>query len=628
MADFGNAVAVGASGAAYFTGSTNSNDFPFTSGTARSGTRTDYDAFVAKVTPDAKLAYAVRLGGTASDEGTAIAVDASENVYIAGYTFSWDLPVTNANAPQASFGGSTDGFLAGLTQAGDTWRFVTYLGGAGDERPTGLAADSSGYLYTTGFSTSSAFPTTSGAILRTLMGGMDAFVTKYLTSSGQTPPSVVSGVPASAVASPQTFTFVARDPDGYSDISAIYFLVSGTPSASQNTCHGFYQRSSNTLFLFNDALTAVTTTLPGAAGTLENSQCSVDGGASSVSMAGTDITVQIGLALKGSYATSQKVYLWVVDNEGHGTGWVQTGTWAPVTPSRPPSVISGSPASAAGSTQALTFLARDPDGYADISFVYFLISSTASAAPNTCHGFYQRSTNALFLFNDALNAVTSVIPGVSGTLQNSQCSVDGSTSAVSGAGTDLTMKIGFGLKGAYLSANENVYLWIVDNEGHGTGWVQTGTWSGATASHLPAAVSGMPANPNASPQAVTFVARDLDGYTDISYVYFLIAASPSASANTCHGLYNRSTNTLFLYNDALTAVTSLLPGTTGTLLNSQCSVDGSTSSVSASGTDLTVTIGFGLRGSYLATSRNIYIWVVDNEGHGTGWVQTGTWVRP
>src|SRR5204862_291600 len=69
----------------------------------------------------------------------------------------------------------------------------------------------------------------------------------------------------------------------------------------------------------------------------------------------------------------------------------------------------------------------------------------------------------------------------------------------------------------------------------------------------------------------------------------------------------------------------LTPGTSGTLANSQCVVYGSTSSlVSAAGTDVVLNLGLGLQSGY-ATSKNVYLWVKDNENHDTGWVQTSTW---
>ena len=48
---------------------------------------------------------------------------------------------------------------------------------------------------------------------------------------------------------------------------------------------------------------------------------------------------------------------------------------------------------------------------------------------------------------------------------------------VSASGTDLMLNLGLGLRVAFTSAAEKVYFWVKDNEGHDTGWVQTGSWA-------------------------------------------------------------------------------------------------------------------------------------------------------
>jgi hypothetical protein len=129
-------------------------------------------------------------------------------------------------------------------------------------------------------------------------------------------------------ASAQTFTFTARDPDGVGDIGIVYWLVNGSPSVPQQTCHGLYSRAANALYLYNDTLTAVSGPLiPGTSGTLQNSQCIVSGTGSSSTSSGTDLTLTLTVASQGTYTNGKKVYLWVKDNENHDTGWVQTGTW-------------------------------------------------------------------------------------------------------------------------------------------------------------------------------------------------------------------------------------------------------------------------------------------------------------
>jgi len=449
---------------------------------------------------------------------------------------------------------------------------------------------------------------------------------------GNVPPTVVSGTPANPTTTPQTFTFTARDANGSANIDRIYFLVNTTPNVPVNSCHGFYDRATNAIYLYNDAVTVLQGPLtPGAGGILQNSQCGVNGPASAlVSGAGADLTISLNLSLLGNYGViTQNVYIWVTDRESNGTGWVKTSTWGFPTGPQPPTVISGTPANPSGSPQTFSFLARDANGATNVNRVYFLVNSTPSIPANSCHGFYDRPSNLLYLYNDALTVLQGpVTPGTGGTLANTQCSLNAASSAlVSASGTDLTLNLGLSLLGSYATSTQNVYIWVVDAESNGTGWVKTSTWGNGVAPQAPTVVSGTPANPTGTPQTFTFVVRDGNGFSDINRVYFQVHTSPTVPANTCHGFYDRAANAFFLYNDAITVLQGpLTPGSVGTLSNTACTLNGATSTpVSGSGTDLTVTMGLSLPGTYGAGQQKVYLWVTDNAGGGTGWVQASTW---
>ncbi len=93
--DNANGIAVDGSGAVYVTGSTQSNNFPTVNEFQTD--QGDVDAFVARLSSEGgSLAYSSYLGGSGSDGGNAIAVDASGGVYITGTTWSSDFPIVNA----------------------------------------------------------------------------------------------------------------------------------------------------------------------------------------------------------------------------------------------------------------------------------------------------------------------------------------------------------------------------------------------------------------------------------------------------------------------------------------------------------------------------------------------------
>src|SRR6202030_3154406 len=71
-----------------------------------------------------------------------------------------------------------DAFVAKLNPAGTALIYSTMLGGNGNDRAEGIAVDSSGNAYVVGWTNSTDFPTTAGALQTTLSGGHDVFVTK------------------------------------------------------------------------------------------------------------------------------------------------------------------------------------------------------------------------------------------------------------------------------------------------------------------------------------------------------------------------------------------------------------------------------------------------------------------
>jgi uncharacterized protein (TIGR03437 family) len=181
--DIGQGIAVDSSGNAYVTGVTASTNFPVQSPLQRAlgGVGgVDGDAFVAKLNAaGSALVYSTYLGGSALDYGYGIAVDSSGNAYVTGFTSSGNFPT--ASPRQTTWGGAQDAFVAKLNAAGSALVYSTYLGGNNNDVAYGIAVDSSGNAYVTGYTISGNFPGTS--LLRgTLCSDHEAFVTKFNTA--------------------------------------------------------------------------------------------------------------------------------------------------------------------------------------------------------------------------------------------------------------------------------------------------------------------------------------------------------------------------------------------------------------------------------------------------------------
>jgi hypothetical protein len=102
------------------------------------------------------------------------------------YATGWteSLSFQVAGAPQTSNAGGVDAFVVKLNPAGNALLYATYLGGSGDDRGLGIAVDSSGEACVTGSTASTNFPLVS-ALKAALGGGRDAFALK-LNAAGNT----------------------------------------------------------------------------------------------------------------------------------------------------------------------------------------------------------------------------------------------------------------------------------------------------------------------------------------------------------------------------------------------------------------------------------------------------------
>jgi len=179
--DAGNSIAVDSSGNVYVTGFTASNGtgpagFPTLNAFQSTFGGGIQNAFVTKFKPDlSALIYSTFLGGNNFDVATGIALGANGTAYVTGSSNSSNFPTT-PDAPYKSLGqgspgsncgtnGTTtcrDAFVTEFDSSGSVLLFSTYLGGASEDEANGIALDSTGNAYLTGFTTSvnpTAFPT-------------------------------------------------------------------------------------------------------------------------------------------------------------------------------------------------------------------------------------------------------------------------------------------------------------------------------------------------------------------------------------------------------------------------------------------------------------------------------------
>ncbi|MGA2739156.1 MAG: SBBP repeat-containing protein [Bryobacteraceae bacterium] len=193
----GTAIAADAAGNAYVTGFTNAPDFPVTSNAYQPVNNGSYNAFVATLNAyGSSILNATYLGGSGPDSSYAIALDGSGDIFIAGSTNSINFPVNAAVQP--AYGGGGDGFIAAFSNQLDSLEYATYFGGSGNDVAAGIAADSAGNAYVTGWTgsggSSLGIPTTPGVFQPSSGGGIDAFFAKFSFASAAPISSPLPGI--------------------------------------------------------------------------------------------------------------------------------------------------------------------------------------------------------------------------------------------------------------------------------------------------------------------------------------------------------------------------------------------------------------------------------------------------
>ena len=180
--DYGWSIALDSTNNPVIVGETFSDQtsFPRTTGPNHQG---GSDAFIAYIEVNSGSLYYCRyVGGTSTENGTSIAVDRSNNVYVAGATNSSPaegFPVTVG--PGLVWKGQYDAFVAKLDPTLSSIVYCGYIGGVQADYGHGIAVDSAGSAYVVGYTASNAttdqFPVLAGPDL-SFNGNNDAFVAK------------------------------------------------------------------------------------------------------------------------------------------------------------------------------------------------------------------------------------------------------------------------------------------------------------------------------------------------------------------------------------------------------------------------------------------------------------------
>lgn len=185
-------------------GATSAYNLPVTTGAYQTTMGGGDDIYISKFSSDGATLLASTFVGGSADEASQIgddyqytslggsdnprnpvevAFDNKNNVWVTSNTRSSNFPVTS-NAQQSTLSGGTDAVVFELDSSLTTLDYSTYLGGSGWDGGMAIEFDPDSNIVVAGMTNSSNFPTTSGVLHASSLGGDDGFVTRINPVSG------------------------------------------------------------------------------------------------------------------------------------------------------------------------------------------------------------------------------------------------------------------------------------------------------------------------------------------------------------------------------------------------------------------------------------------------------------
>ena len=462
----------------------------------------------------------------------------------------------------------------------------------------------------------------------TISIGRQAYNVNQLSTNNAPTATAVTPTAGSAVPNSNVlFDAVFTDLDGANTLGNLnlWFTVG---AGQTDACRVEYRRGANELRLYGDTNSSWQFSTPGVNTTMSNTQCQINVGSTTVTVAGTTLTVRVSVRFLAAFLGLRNIYGSATDAPGSVSAATLLGTVTIGTVNVTPTVGSVSPAGGAGATATFTVPFSDGNGAADLNVLNVLINSSLDGR-NSCYFAYVRSANTLYLMNDA---GSDLLPGLvlngSGSTGNAQCLATGAGSSATIVGSTLTLVLRVTFPTFY-AGNRVVYAAARDAVSANSGWQALGVWQvpGAPVTS-PAVTSTTPLAIAATSATLTAVFRDDQGFADLNVLNVLINNALDGR-NACYLAYVRPSNTLYLVTDAGDdLLPGVVPGGTGLAANSQCSVLANGSSVTVAGNILTLTVNLSMSTPAFRGSRIVYTAARDLAGNNSGWQATATWNVP
>jgi sugar lactone lactonase YvrE len=298
--------------------------------------------------------------------------------------------------------------------------------------------------------------------------------------------SPISLSPGAGSATTQTFVFTFEDPNGYADLAVVDVLINNFLDGI-GACYVAVApsgASSGYLYLVDDAgdggyASGSPISLP-SSGALQNSQCTINGAGSSLAASGNTLTLTLAITFSSGFSGNKVVYTAARSNS-QNSGWQPMATWnVPGAAPTGPAVAGMTPARSASTGQTYTFTFTDTNGYADLAVLDVLINNSLDGIAACYVAFAPTSATSgeLYLVDDAgdggyASGSPIALPS-SSTLENSQCTINGSGSSVTATGSTLTLNLAIAFSASF-TGNQVFYVAARNNSSGNSGWQAVGS---------------------------------------------------------------------------------------------------------------------------------------------------------
>ncbi len=159
-------------------------------------------------------------------------------------------------------------------------------------------------------------------------------------------------------------------------------------------------------------------------------------------------------------------------------GQTVTVTQGANNPLQIPSLGSLNPFQGTGSNATLTLTYAHPSGWAAIRSAEFIVNPRweANSRGGGCYVQYTPGTGLFTLIaNDGTSVAGTVAPGTAGSAANSQCTLNGAGSSVTGSANTLTVVVSLTFSASF-TGQRHIWMQAVDYNNLSTNWLVYGVW--------------------------------------------------------------------------------------------------------------------------------------------------------